>query len=64
MVFLGAAHPQPSPKNICKNLGTFFLIPTLYCLLGRGAPPRAEKKKRSGGGAFQLDFLRVGGSRR
>jgi hypothetical protein len=45
----GTAHPQPASKNIYKNLGTFFLLPTLHCLLRREASPKAQKKEKEGG---------------
>jgi hypothetical protein len=47
IVLQGQLTPQPAPKNIFKNLGTFFLLLTPL-FARRGAPPRAEKKKKEG----------------
>jgi hypothetical protein len=52
--------PQPAPKNIYKNLDTFFLLPTLDCLLGREDPPRAEKRKRGGHELLNLISFELG----
>ena len=44
-------------------MGTFLFLPTPIVWSGEELP-QDLKKKKEGGGGFQVEFIRVGGSRR